>query len=245
VAGCAGDCDDRDPNNAPHLPEICDGHDNNCDGVVDDGFDLDGDGWLTCLGDCDDTDPLVNPGVAEVCDGVDTDCDGILLDDLDMDGDGWTLCDGDCNDNKAQVFPTATDVCDGYDNDCDLLVDEDPTCYGCTLLGDWYACADALTWGEALGACEDFGLSLVTIDNALENAALVAAADPVIPAATSWIGLSDSAVEGVFVWADGTPLSYTNWGVGEPAAADCAYLTYTTQQWRTSDCTLTRPFLCE
>jgi hypothetical protein len=31
-----------------------------------------------------------------------------------------------------------------------------------------------------------------------------------------WIGLNDAALEGAFVWADGTPVGYTNWDVNEP-----------------------------
>ena len=34
----ATDCDDRDPQRAPHIRELCDGVDNNCDGIIDDGF---------------------------------------------------------------------------------------------------------------------------------------------------------------------------------------------------------------
>ena len=41
---------------------MCDGRDNDCDGVVDEGFDQDHDGHASCRGDCDDTNPLIYPG---------------------------------------------------------------------------------------------------------------------------------------------------------------------------------------
>ncbi|MBA2320232.1 MAG: hypothetical protein H0V89_03665 [Deltaproteobacteria bacterium] len=102
-----GDCDDADPEIGPHRIELCNGHDDDCDGAVDQGFnqhifyqDLDGDDYgneeepfLACLapsaewtktgGDCDDTSADVNPGAVEVCSGIDEDCD--LLFDLEDD----------------------------------------------------------------------------------------------------------------------------------------------------------------
>ncbi len=100
----ATDCDDTNANVHPGADEVCDGIDNNCNGLVDDadpGLDLstatrfyvdaDGDGYgtgtakLACAepsgyatqgGDCDDSDPNTHPGAIEICDGKDNDCDG-------------------------------------------------------------------------------------------------------------------------------------------------------------------------
>jgi Putative metal-binding motif/FG-GAP repeat len=76
-----GDCRPSEAEINPGAVETCDGVDNDCNGVVDDGGDLDGDGWLSedCDGgeDCDDTDPDVSPDGEEVCgDGLDNDCNG-------------------------------------------------------------------------------------------------------------------------------------------------------------------------
>ncbi len=88
----ATDCDEADATVNPGASEACDGIDNDCNGVVDDGSgyaDADSDGYgdpatpISCGSsggvsndsDCDDTDGSVNPGATEADDGVDGDCD--------------------------------------------------------------------------------------------------------------------------------------------------------------------------
>ncbi len=84
------DCDDTNPSVAPHLTEVPDYLDNNCDGAVDENTeyaDDDGDGYAEIDGDCDDDEVLANPGQPEIFgDGIDNDCDSlqdeILLSDV-------------------------------------------------------------------------------------------------------------------------------------------------------------------
>jgi hypothetical protein len=96
----ASDCDDGAAGVHPGQVELCDGVDQDCDGLIDDEAedatawygDLDGDGFgnpndivLSCTQppgrladalDCDDADDGVNPAVADVCDELDRNCDG-------------------------------------------------------------------------------------------------------------------------------------------------------------------------
>jgi len=119
---CDGDCDDLDPTVYPGAAELCDGLDNNCDGVLPvDEADMDGDGLSTCDGDCDDSNADVYPGAPDLCDAVpDTNCDGVPdPGEVDDDGDGMDECDGDCDDTDPGVYDGAPELCDGLDNDCD------------------------------------------------------------------------------------------------------------------------------
>lgn len=112
-----GDCNDRDRTIYPGATDICDGKDNDCDGIVDPEQvkvyrDFDGDGYgdaryplFVCnipfgfvenKEDCDDYDAGIHPGAEDICDGIDNDCDGQIDEDpvfltyyYDADGDGY------------------------------------------------------------------------------------------------------------------------------------------------------------
>ncbi len=118
------DCNDNDPTIFPGATERCDGVDNNCNGVIDEGFDRDGDGYTTCNGDCNDGNASIHPGVPEICNNIDDNCNGVVDEGFDADGDGWTVCGGDCNDTNAQIHPGATEICNGIDDNCNMVIDE-------------------------------------------------------------------------------------------------------------------------
>ncbi len=72
-------------------------------------------------------------------------------------------------------------------------------------------------WNAAQATAQLLGTNLVTIDSAEENEWIrlnfgnLLGVDRRI-----WIGFNDVASEGTFQWADGSPVTYTNWNPGEP-----------------------------
>ncbi|MCA9560448.1 MAG: hypothetical protein KC583_17985, partial [Myxococcales bacterium] len=122
--GLPPDCDDKNVFARPGNDEYCNGFDDNCDGKIDEGYDLDGDGQTWCDGDCDDSDPSTYTGAVEICDEVDNDCDWSIDEGFDQDGDGWTTCKGDCDDDNVLIRPGNAEYCNGFDDNCDGNVDE-------------------------------------------------------------------------------------------------------------------------
>jgi hypothetical protein len=51
-SGDQGDCDDTNAAISPDANEACNGIDDDCDGVIDEGYDIDGDGVADCFDDC-------------------------------------------------------------------------------------------------------------------------------------------------------------------------------------------------
>jgi len=74
------------------------------------------------------------------------------------------------------------------------------------------------TYVDAKAACAAMGAHLAY----LKDAAIDGVAETFIGSANTFIGLTDRATEGTFVWDDGTPLTYTNWHTGEPNSGGSA-----------------------
>eukprot|EP00964_Phaeocystis_antarctica_P073571 scaffold45150_cov70-Phaeocystis_antarctica.AAC.1 len=107
--------------------------------------------------------------------------------------------------------------------------------------------SDALSWGDADAACLAANMQLASVQSAAQNALLltIAAGNQV------WIGGTDAASEGAWVWSpSNTPLSYTNWATGEPnnsGGEDCVAVVgiYYGGKWNDDRCSKKKKYVCQ
>ncbi len=120
------DCDDGDGAVNPGAGELCNGYDDDCDGVVDEDEASDAATWYHD----GDGDSYGDAGDSQVS------C---------AQPSGYVADATDCDDGVAEVNPGASELCNGYDDDCDGATDEDAA----TDAATWYADADADGYGDA------------------------------------------------------------------------------------------------
>ena len=98
-----------------------------------------------------------------------------------------------------------------------VALDEEQTKANCRAVNSNYvAVAEPKTWADAEAHCQSMGGNLASIHSDAAQANAVLACSDVSDSLRCWIGLSDRAEEGTFVWSDGTPLDFEHWADGEP-----------------------------
>ncbi|NCG21960.1 MAG: hypothetical protein GWP91_23330, partial [Rhodobacterales bacterium] len=123
------DCDDNNNAFYPGAVEVCNGFDDNCNGLTDD-EDTPVFNTNTYYADADaDSYGASTNGTVEACRAPDE----------------YTPDNHDCNDNNYFINPNGNEICDGVDNDCDTLIDDaDPDVEGAPI---WYLDTDGDGYG--------------------------------------------------------------------------------------------------
>jgi hypothetical protein len=174
-----GDCNDNlNAGGAainPGATEVCDGIDNNCNGVVDEGFaHTDDDALADCVDPDDDNDNVLDGDDCAPLDATKWRTGNFYA---DVDGDGYgagapvSLCygtntpggystvGGDCVDNNPSIKPGAVEICgNSIDDNCNGLIDEN-----CTAV-----CQDAAGFTTTLITATRAQLNWTGTDNPLQ-----------------------------------------------------------------------------
>ncbi|XP_061188821.1 uncharacterized protein LOC133196996 [Saccostrea echinata] len=123
-------------------------------------------------------------------------------------------------------------------------------------LDDIRVYSQAVTWNEAKDLCEQEGQNMLTLDtpekfNAITN--LLSSVDIDLLTGDYWLGLHDvnSGSTTAFYWNDCRPLAQSDWTIWDsvgnepdkPSTQRCVRIFF--GHWRTVDCNIPRPYICE
>jgi len=155
--GVPGDSDCNDDNDQiyPGAPELCNGVDDDCDGVNDEDA-IDAITWYVDGDDDGYTDATASIIACTAPDGYFEATDRV-----------------DCNDSNPDINPGATELCNDDDDDCDGEIDEDAA-----DLATWYADADGDGYGDPETGEEACDPSGSQVDNSDDCDDLVDASYP-------------------------------------------------------------------
>jgi len=170
----------------------------------------------------------------------------------DVDDDGFD-CAVDCDDDDPNTHPGAREICgDEIDQNCSGWLDDGPDCPDCVPVdrGDhrYLVCTTPRTFDDARAHCRAQGGEMVVFEHPAEATSIARAAMET-RWQRYWIGLTDRAEEGVYVWVDGQPLAREFWAEGAPNGGDegdCVHAEAdTVGRWEESACDERHAVICE
>ena len=171
---------------------------------------------------------------------------------------GITVDEGACTSSgsvvvsiiSAEIIQQDTALCSGAELQLQTGLnqyDGDPIpgyAYRGSLTNSYYYLSNSgLPAAQAINACSGLGGYLTSIGSSQENQFVAS----MLPGTDLWIGFTDVMVEGQFQWVSGDPITYTNWGGGEPnnsGGEDYTHLT-PSQLWNDLNGDQSYRYVCE
>ncbi|KAH9498738.1 chromatin-modulating protein mrc1 [Bulinus truncatus] len=140
-----------------------------------------------------------------------------------------------CESTKGDTFPTVAPNTTGCPNGYTRFQN---SCYR------YYT--DLYNWTNAEGYCVSERGHLASLSSVAEQA-FVEILTQHVDAIQMWVGLMYSLSTQAFSWSDGWPVTFTNWGTGEPDLTGMtACVSHTVDgQWQDVPCVMKLPFICE
>ena len=156
--------------------------------------------------------------------------------------------DADAGAQPGDVDGVAADAGGGLP---DIIVDD---CPGEAFAGSCYQFfGELVAWSDAEASCVAWGGHLVSVGSAAEDAFLDtwpgALGVPVGNGSGIWLGGTDAALDGAFVWSDGSALVFNGFAPNQPddgPGADCIEKRNDAAAlWFDQRCTDEHPYVCE
>ena len=148
---------------------------------------------------------------------------------------------------KQQQF-----VCEKPDSDQSALTANS----GCSCDAGWTGSLDTgkcykrgpavSKYADAKADCEADSAALTSVSSELENSLVVSVLTAGDNNNNGWLGATDTAVDGTWVWDDGTTWTYQNWSPGAPlGSGNCLQLNSSDATWVDTKCDEEKWFVCK
>ena len=104
--------------------------------------------------------------------------------------------------------------------------------------------SEAVSWVTAEKNCLSLDAHLASVHSQIEQDFLLS----LLPSSSTrcWFGAHDGNDKGHWLWTDGTPLDYTNWGPGQPSSdnENCGEFNLNPNLWNDARCSHTFAYVC-
>ncbi|XP_033624558.1 macrophage mannose receptor 1-like [Asterias rubens] len=144
-----------------------------------------------------------------------------------------------CKQMKQNLGPTQFPI---TPNGCDSgWVAFESSCYK-------FEDASEVSWDQANNDCAAVGAHLIAVRDRFEQSFLASRLG-VQNGQMFWIGMSETAQKGSYEWVNNDPITYTNWGRGQPddSRGSCVASSsgVSSGLWSVANCDMTNNYVCE